>query len=68
MDTNARITSRTRHFAPLQVQVAAADARPDLSLPAGKHDALVYVWCVRAAAKGNDFRLWEAGAIHCHAK
>ena len=31
---------------PLQVQVAAADARPDLFLPAGKHEALVYVWCV----------------------
>lgn len=31
---------------PPQVQVAAADARPDLYLPAGKHEALVYVWCV----------------------
>ncbi len=30
-----------------QVQVAAADARPDLALPAGQHEALVYVWCVR---------------------
>jgi hypothetical protein len=32
------------------VQVAAADARPDLSLPAGAHEALVYVWYVNGRA------------------
>lgn len=34
------------HLHPQQVQVAETDARLDLSLPAGKHEALVYVWCV----------------------
>jgi hypothetical protein len=38
---NPTKTSRTPRP---QVLVAATDARPDLSLPAGKHEALVYVW------------------------
>lgn len=38
--------------------MAAADARLDLSLPSGKHEALVYVWyeraCVHMVDDAND--------------